>query len=404
MKGGDNLEKRSLFNWMFGNKKTNDPVGMKRFELINSSSTTFNSWNGNVFESDLVRSAIRPKANAIGKLNAKHIRGSGEDMKINPDAYIREILEQPNPYMSMQDFLSKMTFQREINHNAFAYVKRDDYGYPIEVYPIPYSDVELLEKGEMLIIKFRFRTGKYISIAYEDVIHLRKDFNDHDFYGDSGTIALNNIMEVINTTDQGVVSAVKNSSIIKWILKFKSVLQPKDKEMQVKDFVNNYLSISNEGGAAASDPRYDLEQVKDNNYIPNAAQMKEYIQRLRSYFGVNDAIVQNKFSEDDWNAFYESELEPIAIQLSNAFTRAFFSRRERGFGNRIIFEASNLAYASMETKLKLVQMVDRGAMTPNEWRLVMNLGPIEGGDKPIMRLDTAIKENIVKEVDTNAGN
>jgi len=135
--------------------------------------------------------------------------------------------------------------------------------------------------------------------------------------------------------------------------------------------------------------------------------MKEYIQRLRSYYGVNDAIVQNKYSEDDWNAFYESELEPIVIQLSNAFTRAFFSRRERGFGNRIIFEASNLAYASMETKLKLVQMVDRGAMTPNEWRLVMNLGPIEGGDKPIRRLDTAVVDTVEpidnEEVDINAG-
>lgn len=27
-------------------------------------------------------------------------------------------------------------------------------------------------------------------------------------------------------------------------------------------------------------------------------------------------------------------------------------------------------------------------MTPNEWRDVMNLGPIEGGDKPLRRLDT----------------
>jgi hypothetical protein len=35
-------------------------------------------------------------------------------------------------------------------------------------------------------------------------------------------------------------------------------------------------------------------------------------------------------------------------------------------------------------------MVDRGALTPNEWREVMNLGPIEDGDKPIRRLDTAV--------------
>jgi hypothetical protein len=44
----------------------------------------------------------------------------------------------------------------------------------------------------------------------------------------------------------------------------------------------------------------------------------------------------------------------------------------------------------MATKLNLVQMVDRGALTPNEWREVMNLPPIAGGDEAIRRLDTAV--------------
>ena len=86
---------------------------------------------------------------------------------------------------------------------------------------------------------------------------------------------------------------------------------------------------------------------------------------------------------------FEAVVEPLSIQMSLEFTRKLFSRKERGFGNRIIFEASNLQYAAMSTKLSLLQMVDRGAMTPNEWRKVLNLGPIEGGDKPIRRLDTA---------------
>lgn len=75
--------------------------------------------------------------------------------------------------------------------------------------------------------------------------------------------------------------------------------------------------------------------------------------------------------------------------MSYEFTRKLFNRKERSFGNKIIFEASNLQYASMQTKLSLVQMVDRGAMTPNEWRQILNMGPIEGGDVPIRRLDTA---------------
>jgi HK97 family phage portal protein len=397
------LEKRSLFARIFGRSKQNS-AEYTRMELINSASNSFYAWDKQIFESDIVRAAIRPKANAVGKLNAKHIRGIGESMKINPDASLRTVLEQPNPFMSMQDLLCKLTFQREINHNAFAYVKRDDFGYPVEIYPLPYSSVEIVEKGGGVFLKFWFAIGKYMHIPYEDVIHLRKDFNEHDIYGDTGTVALTNIMEVINTTDQGIVKAVKNSAIIKWILMFKSVLQPKDREMQVAEFVKNYLSIDTAGGAAASDPRYELKQVEDKNYVPNAAMMKESTLRLYAYFGVNENIVQNKYTEDEWNAFYESEIEPIIIQLSNAFTKAFFSARERGFGNKIVFESNNLQYASMQTKLGLVQMVDRGALTPNEWREVMNLTPIEGGDKPLRRLDTVQVDDEGGDEDGNKPN
>jgi hypothetical protein len=93
------------------------------------------------------------------------------------------------------------------------------------------------------------------------------------------------------------------------------------------------------------------------------------------------------------------EIEPLSKQLSGEFTRKLFTRKERGFGNSIIFEANSLQYASMTTKLALVAMVDRGALTPNEWREVLNLGPIEGGDIPIRRLDTAVVDTTV--VDAN---
>jgi len=44
----------------------------------------------------------------------------------------------------------------------------------------------------------------------------------------------------------------------------------------------------------------------------------------------------------------------------------------------------------MSTKLNLVQFVDRGMMTPNEVRRVMNLGPIDGGDRVLLRKDTGV--------------
>ncbi|NTX58902.1 phage portal protein, partial [Myxococcus sp. CA039A] len=98
----------------------------------------------------------------------------------------------------------------------------------------------------------------------------------------------------------------------------------------------------------------------------------------------------------------ESTIEPLAIQMSLEFTSKLFTDGERRSGNEIIFEANRLQYASMTTKLNLMQMVDRGAMTPNEWRAAMNLAPIEGGDAPIRRLDTApVNTQSVKEGSPN---
>ena len=376
-----------LFSKIFGNGNTNKTT--QTFKLISSSNNYFSPWSGDVWQNDIVRACIRPKSDAIGKLNPKHIEGSGENIKVNDRPQIREILENPNPYMSMQDFLSKMVIQRELNHNAFAYIDRD--GTKINaIYPIPVSRSELVEsKSNELYMKLWFRTGKYVVVPYEDVIHLRKDFNEHDIFGDGHYKALQNLMEVITNTDNSVINAIKNGAIIRWLLKFKSAIRPEDKQVELEKFVDNYLSIENEIGAAATDPKFDAEQVEPNDYVPNAAQMDRSIKRLYAYFGVNENIVMNSYDEDEWNSFYESEIEPIAIQFSNAFTNVFFTKRERGYGNKIIFEASNLQYASMKTKLNLLNMVDRGALTPNEWRKVMNLGPIKGGDEPVRRLDTA---------------
>jgi len=391
-----------LFEKMFGKK--NSP-STTHFELINDSGGGFYSWEGKLYKSDVIRSAIRPKATSIGKLVAKHVRDNAEEFKINPNIQIKFLLEEPNALMSGQVMQEKLAVQLELNNNAFAYINRDELGYAVEIYPLPASSVQVVE-GSLgdIFLKFYFNNGKNMTIPYDDIIHLRKDFNNDDFFGEHPGEALKDLMEIVNTSDQGIIKAIKNSAIIKWILKFTSVLKPNDMKSAVEEFTENYLSINNTvGGAAAADGRYDLQQVKNEAFVPDDKQLANTIQRVYSFFNTNDKIVQSRYTEDEWNAYYEAQIEPVAMQLANEFTRKLFTRRERGFGNRIIFEASSLQYASMSTKMNLVQMVDRGALTPNEWRSILSLGPIENGDKPIRRLDTAevSKEKVVQGGEKN---
>ena len=44
-------------------------------------------------------------------------------------------------------------------------------------------------------------------------------------------------------------------------------------------------------------------------------------------------------------------------------------------------------------------MVDRGALTPNEWRETFNLSPVPDGDKPLRRLDTQTVNQIHQLMD-----
>ena len=364
----------------------NRAVTVSKYKLMTDEGNGFYAWNGNLYQSDIVRAAIRPKARAIGKATAKHIRNDS----INPDVYMKFLLEEPNPYMTGQMLQEKMITQLELNNNAFAYISRDDNGYPMEIYPITASSATALQNNQgELFLQFILNQGKTVTFRYSDIIHLRKDFNNNEIFGDSPAKALVPLMEIVNTTDQGIVKAIKNSNIIKWLLKFNQSLRPEDLKKATKQFIDDYMNIESDTvGAAATDAKAEAKQVEPKDYVPNAVQMDKTTQRILSFFNTNEDIVQGKYDENKWISYYEGGVEPDIIQLSGEYTRKLFTRRERGFGNKIIFESSNLNFASMQTKLNLVQYVDRGIMNPNEVRAILNLAPREGGDTYILRKDT----------------
>ncbi|PXX79739.1 phage portal protein [Dielma fastidiosa] len=364
-----------------------------RFEMVTSNGNGFYAWNGKMYQSDLIRACIRPKTKAVGKALAKHIRTDANgDIKVNPEPYIKMLLKYPNPYMTFQQMVEKVMNQYQLNNNAFIYINRDSNNYPTELYPIPAINCEALyDSHGYLYLRCMMMNGKTVTYPYTDIIHLKNDYNNNDIFGDSPIEVLKPLMEIVTTTDQGIVKAIKNSGIIKWLLKFNNSLRPDDIKRNTKQFVDDYLSFETDAmGAAGIDNKVEAIQIDPKDYVPNAAQMDRTINRLYSFFNINEKIIQNKFTEDEWTAYYEGCIEADLIQLSQTFTRRLFTRREIGTGNEIVFEASNLQYASMSTKLNMVQMVDRGAMTPNEWRAVLGMTPTEGGDKPIRRLDTQV--------------
>lgn len=364
------------------------------YKMITDTGNGFYAWNGKLYQSDIVRACIKPRTKAIGKLIAKHVREtiteSGKKIDINPVPYIRFLLEEPNEYMSGQMMLEKVANQLSLNNNAFILILRDSFDHPVGLYPIPCASVEAkYDESGTLKLKFYMMNGKIMTFPYSEIIHLRDDFFNNDIFGDNPAEALTQVMNVVGTIDQGIINAIKNGGVVRWLLKYMSALRPEDLKRNAQEFADNYLSMSsNSLGVAATDSKAEAIQIQPHDYVPNAAQTDRQTKRIYDFFNTNEKIINSTYTEDEWIAYYESVIEPIAEQLSNEFTRKLFTRKERSFGNKIIFESSNLTYASMDTKLKLVQYVDRGVMTPNEVRYYLNLAPIDGGDVALLRKDT----------------
>lgn len=363
-------------------------------QLVIDMGSGFYSWGGDLYKSDIIRSCVRPYVREVGMLGGKHYTGK-EEVEAGR---INSLLAFPNPYMSGQLMQEKIINRLMLNRNAFAYVQRDGAGKPIALYPINTGSVQALysDTGELFLKMSIVNTGRMVTYPYKDLIHLRLDYMDDDVFGETARDTLAPLMELVDASDRSLKQAIKNGSVVRWLLTFNQSIRPEDIKKGVTDFVNSYFSESEGLGAIGTDAKASITAIEPKDYVPNYMQNNNLAARIYKFFGVSEAIINNSYTEDSWSAFYQAGITPIIKQMSDEYTRKLFDWNEIQHGQRIVFANTGLQYLSTKAKLELVSLVDRGAMVPNEWRATLGLGPIEGGDKPIRRLDTQV-------IDENAG-
>lgn len=383
------MQKRSIWEKIFG-KEPKQLTNETQFKFMNGFTPVFSDFGDDPYTSDVVRSAIHVIASNAAKLKPKHIRRLDKDVK-HVNGNIEKLLSvRPNEFMSAYDFIYKVVTQREQYNNAFVYIKWDlNTGQVAGFYPVDISNIEMVEAQNILFVKFQFPNGQKLTAPYSDFIHLRKFYNRNDMFGESNSKALLPTLDLIHTTDEGISNAVKSSAFLRGLIKFtNAMLKPEDIKKQRDAFVQDYMDVSNNGGIAALDAKAEYQELKNDPKMVDDKQMTVIEEKVFKYFNVNKNIIMSNYTEDQWNAFYENVIEPIAIQLSLEFSSKLFSDRAQGHGNEIIFEANRLQYASNTTKVSMVRdIMPLGILSKNEAREIFNLSPIEGGDEYIQTLN-----------------
>lgn len=112
------------------------------------------------------------------------------------------------------------------------------------------------------------------------------------------------------------------------------------------------------------DNKMDYIPTSNQAEVVNEKQIEVIKTKIYGYLGISEKIVNSTYSEDEWAAFYESVIEPIAFQFSLELTEKIFTKREQAFGNSILLEANRLQFASNTTKTHILkELMPLGLLT-----------------------------------------
>lgn len=383
----------SIFD-VFKKKKTID--SSNEFNIFSANISYLMSNSKRIEDSDIAEICIDRIASHISKLKPKHIKhGKEGSVEVVEDEINFRLSHYPNELMTTSEFIYKVVSLLLTNNNCFIYLSFNQKNQLTGLYPLNPVKVEIKQdSGETLFLDMDFGDGKTYTLPYESLIHLKRLYKNHELFGGDGAISNHKqLLKSINMNENlltGLENALRSSFQVKGLLKMNAMLSEKDKQKQ-KDIFDDALKTNRDKNGSSIIP-VDMKA----DYIPLSIDPKiidketlTFVQnKILNYFGVSESILNSKYDENEYNAFYENTLEPISIFLSNAFSKALLTDKSLAEGEQVMFYGERLNYASWSSKITAIEkLMGLGIFSINESRGVLGYPPIEEGNKRIQSLN-----------------
>lgn len=350
------------------------------FSTLTAYQPVFTSWNGMLYESELCRSSIDAVARHCSKLKVDFIGAAQPQLKTM-------VRHKPNDFMTWSQFLYRTATILYATNTCFIVPILNDRLETVGFFPILPENATLTELNKKIWVRYTFRDGKVGAIEYDKCAILTRYQYKSDFFGDSNH-ALDDTMCLIHIQNQGIKEAVKNSASYRFIAKLNNFSKPEDIAKERKRFsMKNFSAEAEAGGILLFPNTYtDIKQIDSKPYTVDEKQMNYIRSNVERYFGVNEKVLNNSANGEELDAFFNGCIEPFAIQLSEAMSKAIYSDLERSYGSYVLVDANRLQYMSTSQKVQMAkELGDRGMLTINEMRELFNYPPIENGDQAVIR-------------------
>lgn len=379
------------------------------FTELNGYKPVFHSWGGQIYENELVRSAIDAIARHASKL-APVFYGTARP------SLVAKMKHAPNEWQTWSQFFARVATILWTKNTCVIVPVFDADLIVTGYYAVVPQKCEIVEYKKEPWLKYHFASGKDAAVELRlCTILTRFQFKD-DFFGEDNG-ALHGTMELLDYNRQGVREKIENSGALNFIAQADNFSDPDDLERERARFAQKNFSrdAKTDGFILFPNTYKNPTQIKEAQYTLDAEQMERIQKNVFMYFGVNEKVMTSEATGDELDAFFNGTIEPFSVQISEGMTKCMFSLNERSRGARFMAAANRLQYMSTTAKIQMAQqLLDRGVMSINEARALFNYGEVPGGDVRSIRgeyknadaLETTEGETVVtveeQEVEENA--
>lgn len=364
-------------------------------------------FNGELLDIDTIVACIDALARNLAKMELTAIRKDKDNISITDrTSDIAKVLKKPNPYMCQYDFIYKVFALYFTSNNAYIWPEYDEQGILINLWPINCRYAKLYIKDGIELMRFELKHNHFYTVPYSQIIHLRNHYMEDDIFGDSNK-AFRAIAELMDAQQQGIKGGIKNSAMIRGLLKAAQVMKEDDIKAARDRFIADNFAVENSGGVLFVDGKFDYTNIESKPYVVDAETMKLTREAAYTYFGVNEDFLQNKFDSQGYEAVYEGRLEPVATQFMQALTNGIYTDRELSFGNMIIANMARLKYQPLSVVTNMISVTkELGLFTRDEFREMLGyepLGPERGGDEIMIAVNNYTSNTSQSEAQPQEG-
>lgn len=364
-----------LFDWLFKDEQVEAAHEAKGyFTTLTAYRPHFSTWRGEIYESELVRAAIDARARNISKLKVEILGSAKPTLQT-------QLRLRPNTWQTWSQFLYRCSTILDMQNTLVIVPVYDRYMTVVGYYPVLPKRCEVIDVNGEPWLRYEFHDGRRAADRWGNVAVLTRFQYKSDFFGESNH-ALDPTMKLVHIENEGIEEAVKNGATFRFMARVNNFSKAEDLANERKRFNETNLRADEEGGLLLFPNTYtDIRQIDSKPYTPDENERNYIKTNVYNYFGVNEDVMQSKAYGDAWAAFYESVIEPFAIQFSECMTAAAFTDRERSQGSMIMLTSNRLQYLTTAEKLNVsAQLADRGILNRDEVREIWNLPPLPNGE------------------------